>query len=186
WGRLYQKAIDYCGAYIAPAELRDCEHYLNTILERLFSAHPLTAIIGLQTRALVGGVPPTARPPFRPCERAGQFSTLIGLVTVRPRTRLVWLMPALAIFHLPVASLLGLATFVAEAILCLKRRRLSMLLGASALTFAIAFAGVQLGVNSPTFAPSSVRIGAVVSFLEAWPGLTPALLSVAFVALLAT
>ena len=42
------------------------------------------------------------------------YLALIGLVTVRPRTWMVWLMPALAVFHIPSAALISLATLTAE------------------------------------------------------------------------
>ena len=58
---------------------------------------------------------------------AGNLAALVyvgvmALVSMRPNPRLAWLMPALALFHLPVAALLGVATAVAEAILCTLNR----------------------------------------------------------------
>jgi hypothetical protein len=51
--RLRDEALVYCRTYAQPAEMRACEYYQNSISEQLAYAHPLTAAIGLQTRALL-------------------------------------------------------------------------------------------------------------------------------------
>jgi hypothetical protein len=113
------------------------------------------------------------------------YLALIGLVTVRPRTWVVWLMPALAVFHVPAAALISLATLTAEGIICLRRLRISMLLGSSALTFAIAFAAIKIGIESVMFSPDTARPMQVTSIILQWPGLLPALISLALVVILA-
>ena len=113
------------------------------------------------------------------------YLALIGLVTVRPRTWTVWLMPALAVFHIPSAALISLATLTAEEIICLRRLKISMLLGSSALTFAIAYTTIKIGIESVMFSPDTARPLQVAFLMLQWPGLLPALMSLALVVILA-
>ncbi len=63
----------------------------------------------------------------------------IAYLAVRPRGRLCWLLPTFAVFHVPAMAVLGLALFLAELPICLRRLRLSPLLCVSAVTFAAAY-----------------------------------------------
>jgi hypothetical protein len=62
------------------------------------------------------------------------FAILLCYATLRPKGKLVWLMPTTWFFHVSVAGLTAFVIAIAEAILCLRRRRFSPLLGASLLT----------------------------------------------------
>lgn len=106
------------------------------------------------------------------------YLAFIGLATTRPASRLIWLMPVLAIFHLPIAALVGLATACAEGVICLRRQRSSTLLGASVLTFAISFIAITLGIESEAASPDTARPGDVLWVVLGWPGLLPATLTV--------
>ncbi|HXV23715.1 MAG TPA: hypothetical protein VED46_05590 [Alphaproteobacteria bacterium] len=121
---------------------------------------------------------------------AASFATLIylaviGLVTLRPRTCLVWALPLMAVFHLPLTALLGLATLIAEAIVGIRTRRISSLLGAAGLSFAIGMAGIVYGIDSAAFAPESARPGDVAALILSWSGLAPALASMVVLGFLA-
>ncbi|MGH6894512.1 MAG: hypothetical protein ACREEP_19870 [Dongiaceae bacterium] len=107
------------------------------------------------------------------------YIAVIGLVALRPQTRLVWALPLMAIFHLPLAALLGLATVIAEAVLGFRTRRISGLCHAAALSFVIGMAGIAYGFESAAFAPGSARASDVVELILNWPGLPPTLLSMA-------
>lgn len=113
------------------------------------------------------------------------FVALIGLVTLRPQTRLVWTLPAMAIFHLPLAALLGLATILTETALSLRRRQPSQLLYAAAATFAIAMTGIVFGFESDAFAPGGAPLSDALRLILAWSGLVPALLSLALAGIFA-
>jgi hypothetical protein len=95
----------------------------------------LASIVGLLFVAV------TAEPHWfmRRLGYAGSLAALIyvaaiALSVTRPRSRLVWLMAIMTLFHLPISALLGLTTAMAETILLLRTRAPSHLLGASVLT----------------------------------------------------
>lgn len=113
------------------------------------------------------------------------YVALIGLGTLRPKSRLVWTMPILAIFHLPLTALLGLATILAEAVLALRRRQASGLLPAAGVAFAIGMTGIVFGFESAAFAPGSARPFEALQLILTWPGLAPVLVSLALVGVFA-
>src|SRR5262245_20591855 len=51
--RLKQEALNYCAEFAPKSELKACNVYQNVITDRLYFAHPLTAVIGLQVRELL-------------------------------------------------------------------------------------------------------------------------------------
>jgi hypothetical protein len=105
------------------------------------------------------------------------YVAVIGLVTLRRDSPLVWLMPTIALFHLPIAALTGLATACAELVISIFARLPSPLLVPALLTFAIGLGGSLLGIQSAAFAPGSADPSAVLALLWTWPGLLPAALS---------
>jgi hypothetical protein len=109
------------------------------------------------------------------------FVSIIALATVRPKHPLLALMPVIAAFHVALAAQLSLVTFVIELALCVRRRAISHLLLAAALTFAISFAAVRLGVESPFLSPETTDLTRVVSSLLAWPGIASASAAVVLV-----
>jgi hypothetical protein len=64
------------------------------------------------------------------------FGVYLTYAAVRPRGVLVYLLPAFAILHVPATALFGLALFLAELPLCLRRLRITPLLVVSAVSFA--------------------------------------------------
>jgi hypothetical protein len=100
---------------------------------------------------------------------------VIAIVSMRTNPRLAWLMPAIALFHLPIAALLGVATAVSEAIVCILRRRISHLLGAASVTAGIALFGIVKGFESAAFAPNSAVPSDAIPMILSWHGLLPAL-----------
>jgi hypothetical protein len=107
------------------------------------------------------------------------YIAVIPLSCSNPRSRLVWLMPAMALFHVPVSALLGFSTLVAELILMVFTRRATHLLGASAVTAALGLFGAFFAIESSAFAPESARPVEVIPLIVGWRGLPPALLSIA-------
>jgi hypothetical protein len=107
------------------------------------------------------------------------YIVVIALASANPRSRLVWLMPAMAVLHVPVSALLGLSTLIAELILLAFRHRPTPLLGASAVTAALGLSGAFFAIESSAFAPGSARLADAIPLILGWPGLAPALLSVA-------
>jgi hypothetical protein len=120
-----------------------------------------------------------------------QLSLVVGIyiayLAVRPRGRLCWLLPAFAVFHVPAMAILGLALFLAELPICLRRLRVSPLLGVSVVSFAAAYWFMQQSVSSlgdaskaevltialmvwrdPQFWPTLVVAG-LIAGLSIWP-----------------
>lgn len=62
------------------------------------------------------------------------FSAYCAYAAAVPRGRLIWSLPILAVFHVPVLGVLSLALFLAELPICLRRLRVSPLALVSALT----------------------------------------------------
>lgn len=105
-----------------------------------------------------------------------QLSLVVGIyivyMTAKPRGPLGWLLPTFAIFHVPGMAVLGLALFLSELPICVRRLRLSPLLGISAVTFAATYwftqqSQIQLGN------PANVNIREVVSMCLANPRFWP-------------
>ena len=146
----------------------------------------LAATVGLLFAAV------TAEPYWiaRRLGMAASFATLlymavIGLVSVNPRTRLVWVLPLIAVFHAPLTALVGLATMISEVVLKMRGNKPSGLLYASTLSFAVGIGLVLLGINSTAFAPGSAALSDVIALVFNWSGLLPACVSMAIVALFA-
>ena len=140
----------------------------------------LASIVGLLFVAV------TAEPHWfmRRLGYAGSLAALIyvaaiALSVTRPRSRLVWLMAIMTLFHLPISALLGLTTAMAETILLLRTRAPSHLLGASVLTGAIGIGGAILGIDGATFAPGSARVDVAIPMILSWQGLAPAAATIA-------
>ena len=106
------------------------------------------------------------------------YVAAIALAVTRPRSRLVWLMAIMALFHLPISALLGLTTAIAETILLLRTRTPSHLLGASVLTGAIGIVGAILGIDGAAFAPGSARVDDAIPMILSWRGLAPATVTI--------
>jgi hypothetical protein len=113
------------------------------------------------------------------------YVAVIALASAKPGSRLVWLMPAMALFHLPIAALLGVATTMAEVILALFSRKPTHLMGASVATAAAGLLGAVFAIDSAAFAPASARPDQAIALILAWPGLAPALLTVALTFIMA-
>jgi hypothetical protein len=107
------------------------------------------------------------------------YMATIALATIKPNSRMVWVMPAMALFHLPVAALLGAATTIAELLLALIRRRPSHLLGAASITAAVGISGVVFLIESTAFTPGSARPADAIGMILHWPGLLPAVAAIA-------
>jgi hypothetical protein len=114
------------------------------------------------------------------------YVAVIALACTNPRSKLVWLMPAMAVLHVPVSALLGLSTTVAEVILLTFTRRPTHLLGAAAVTAALGLFGAFFAIESAAFAPESTRPADAIALILGWPGLAPALLSIALTFALAS
>jgi hypothetical protein len=106
------------------------------------------------------------------------YIALIAVVTVRPFTRLAWIMPVMAVLHLPISGMVGLATFLCECLLTIRRRRASPLLYASALTAAIGITASRLLIESALLSTASANIAEALRFIVSWPALIPALASI--------
>ncbi len=85
------------------------------------------------------------------------MAPLLAALALRPNGRVVWLLPALAIFHLSVAGLIATALFGVELVACLIRRRATLLLAVSfvlalavRLYSAIEFRGFGAGTDVAT------------------------------------
>lgn len=115
------------------------------------------------------------------------FGTYLVYVIVKPRGRLVYLLPALAAFHVPATAILSLALCLVELPLCLRRMRISPALAVSGASFVLwawfmeksqaALANTSGGVvshafalimESPQLGPTSVVL-ALVAALSLWP-----------------
>ncbi len=175
-------------ALLAPLAIGSLAASLAPLVHRSPSLSPLVlaAVLGMLFASV------TSEPLWvaRRLGTAASFATLIylaviGLVTLRPRTRLVWALPLMAVFHLPLTALLGLATLIAETIVGVRTRRISSLLGAAGLSFAIGMAGIVYGIDSVAFAPESARPGDVAALILSWSGLAPVLVSMAVLGSLA-
>jgi hypothetical protein len=175
-------------ALLAPLAIGSLAASLAPLVHRSPSLSPLVlaAVLGMLFASV------TSEPLWvaRRLGTAASFATLIylaviGLVTLRPRTRLVWALPLMAVFHLPLTALLGLATLIAEAIVGVRTRRISGLLGAAGVSFAIGMAGIVYGIDSAAFAPESARPGDVAALILSWSGLAPVLASMVVLGFLA-
>ena len=52
--RLRNEALHYCDQFAAPDDLKACRIYQDSVTDRLYFAHPLAALLGLQVRGLLG------------------------------------------------------------------------------------------------------------------------------------
>ena len=100
------------------------------------------------------------------------FGAYLVYVAARPRGSLIYLLPALAVFHVPAAALLGLALCLAEIPLCLRRMQISRLFVVSAVTFAIWYwvmqrNAVELGNSSSLALTESLQW--VLESSNLWP-----------------
>lgn len=120
-----------------------------------------------------------------------QLNLVLGAYLVylafRPRGVLVYLLPALAIFHVPLTALFALALFLAELPLCLRRLRISPVLVVSGVTFTLltwfmqmsevglggpsgdaVWHALSLAMASPHLWPTTV-VGGWVAVVSLWP-----------------
>lgn len=114
-----------------------------------------------------------------------QLNLVLGVylayLTVRPRGTLVCLLPALAVFHVPETALFGLALFLAELPLCLRRLRISLVLVVSGASFALWTWIMQMS-DIGLGEPSRQAVWHVLSLAMASPRLWPTALVMALVA----
>ncbi len=109
------------------------------------------------------------------------FGAYLVYVALRPRGLLVYLLPALAVFHVPAAALMGLALCLAELPLCLRRWRMTPLFLVSALTFGVSLWVMQRSMMAlGTF--SDLAIAESVSWLLKSPRLWPTVFMVGLLA----
>jgi hypothetical protein len=111
----------------------------------------------------------------------------LAYLAFRPRGLPVYLLPALAVFHVPATALFGLVLFLAELPLCLRRLRLSPALVVSGVSFALwtwfmqmsevgvgdpsggaMWHALSLVVASPRLLPTALVL-ALVSAVSLWP-----------------
>ena len=111
------------------------------------------------------------------------YMGIIALVSVQPRSRLVWVFPLLTFFHAPLTALLGLATVIAELVLKCFGSKTSNLIYPAALSFLISITVVLLGFESTAFAPGTAKLSDLVALALHWPGLLPAFVSLVVVGL---
>jgi hypothetical protein len=113
------------------------------------------------------------------------YMATIGVAALRPQSRLIWLFPLIVIFHLPLAAMLGLATMLAEAVVSLRMRRLSHLLGAAALSFVLGFVGLTYGFESAAFSPNTAAPRVALELVLNSPARAPTAVSLAVLGLFA-
>lgn len=105
------------------------------------------------------------------------FGVYLTYVAIRPRGKLVYALPAFAVFHIPATAMLALALLLAEIPLCLRRLRISPLLLVSAITFALWYS-FMLSSHAGLSSQSNLEIGHVFDVVARSPRLWPSALAV--------
>jgi hypothetical protein len=103
------------------------------------------------------------------------FGAYLAYVAVRPRGRLIYGLPVLGVFHVPEATIVGLALLLAELPLCLRRLRPSPLLVVSAVTF-VGWLFVMQSARSSLADQSGIALSHIATIVLSSPRLWPTVL----------
>lgn len=97
---------------------------------------------------------------------------------LKPNGRALWLLPALALFHVPMLGILGGCLFATELLACLRRRALSLTLVLAAGLLVLAAAHTVSTGGNPAVAESADSMRVVAARLEVL-GLLPGIVVLA-------
>jgi hypothetical protein len=97
---------------------------------------------------------------------------IVVYAALKPNGYALWLLPALALFHIPMAGVLGGCLAATELLACLRRRSLSLALVLSAVVLVLAAIHTVTTGGNPVVAPSADSMGVVAARLDAL-GLLP-------------